>query len=255
MTRTHGKPNNSPPSTKEIETKKKHMKTITNIINPALTAIVLACFALSPVAQARPQPTRTPIDHKIARLRNEIIALDASLITHMSQAETSIGNDVELLHASIVAAQLETVDTAAAYLEAKSLIADLDTLRQHAIADLTMPSGYTPPNVPSTVLAGASTTDPETVLASTYQTSAIILSDLAAFTHDVLRLEASASAVLGVNNVELIMGNGGNDSISIADMFSMQMSMNQLSQLSEMSTAVVSAANTSIESMARNVKQ
>ena len=73
------------------------MKAITNIINPALTAIVLACFALSPVAQARPQPTPTAIDRKIARLRNEIIALDASLITHMSQAETSIGNDVELL--------------------------------------------------------------------------------------------------------------------------------------------------------------
>jgi hypothetical protein len=37
------------------------MKTKTNIISPALTAIVLACFALSPVARAgRPQPTPTP---------------------------------------------------------------------------------------------------------------------------------------------------------------------------------------------------
>lgn len=42
--------------------------------------------------------------------------------------------------------------------------------------------------------------------------------------------------------------------ISIADMFEMQMLMNQLSQLSEMVTSVVSAANTSIGSMARNVK-
>jgi hypothetical protein len=43
-------------------------------------------------------------------------------------------------------------------------------------------------------------------------------------------------------------------SISIADMFDMQMLMNHLSQLSEMSTAVVSAANTAINSMARGVK-
>lgn len=43
-------------------------------------------------------------------------------------------------------------------------------------------------------------------------------------------------------------------SISIADMFDMQMLMNHLSQLSEMSTAVVSASNTAIQDMARNVK-
>jgi len=42
--------------------------------------------------------------------------------------------------------------------------------------------------------------------------------------------------------------------ISIGDMFEMQMLMNHLSQLSEMSTAVVSASNTAILSMARNVK-
>lgn len=43
-------------------------------------------------------------------------------------------------------------------------------------------------------------------------------------------------------------------SISIADMFDMQMLMNHLSQLSEMSTAVVSASHSAISSMARNVK-
>lgn len=42
--------------------------------------------------------------------------------------------------------------------------------------------------------------------------------------------------------------------ISIGDMFEMQMLMNHLSQLSEMSTSVVSATNTAISSMARNVK-
>jgi len=43
-------------------------------------------------------------------------------------------------------------------------------------------------------------------------------------------------------------------SISIGDMFEMQMLMNNLSQLSEMSTSIVNAANTAISSMARNVK-
>lgn len=42
--------------------------------------------------------------------------------------------------------------------------------------------------------------------------------------------------------------------ISIGDMFEMQMLMNHLSQLSEMSTSVVSASNSAIASMARNVK-
>lgn len=42
--------------------------------------------------------------------------------------------------------------------------------------------------------------------------------------------------------------------ISIGDMFEMQMLMNHLSQLSEMSTAVVSASNQAITRMAQNVK-
>lgn len=42
--------------------------------------------------------------------------------------------------------------------------------------------------------------------------------------------------------------------ISITDMFEMQMLMNHLSQLSEMSTSVISAAHSSVMSMARNVK-
>ncbi len=43
-------------------------------------------------------------------------------------------------------------------------------------------------------------------------------------------------------------------SISIGDMFEMQMLMNHLSQSSEMATNVVAASNTAISSMARNVK-
>ncbi|MEM1283485.1 MAG: DUF5407 family protein [Chlamydiota bacterium] len=42
--------------------------------------------------------------------------------------------------------------------------------------------------------------------------------------------------------------------ISIGDMFEMQMLMNHLSQVSEMATNVVAAANSAIMSMARNVK-
>jgi len=43
-------------------------------------------------------------------------------------------------------------------------------------------------------------------------------------------------------------------SISIGDMFEMQMIMNHLSQLSEMSTSVVSASNSAISRMAQNIK-
>ncbi len=46
----------------------------------------------------------------------------------------------------------------------------------------------------------------------------------------------------------------GKDDISIAEMFEMQMLMNHLSQLSEMSTNVVAASNQAIVMMARNVK-
>ncbi len=42
--------------------------------------------------------------------------------------------------------------------------------------------------------------------------------------------------------------------MSIADMFDLQMTMNKLSQFSEMSTSIISALNTSINSMARNIK-
>lgn len=42
--------------------------------------------------------------------------------------------------------------------------------------------------------------------------------------------------------------------ISIGDMFEMQMLMNHLSQVSEMSSNVVAAANSAIMTMARNVK-
>jgi hypothetical protein len=42
-------------------------------------------------------------------------------------------------------------------------------------------------------------------------------------------------------------------SMSIADMFDLQMAMNRLSQLSDMSTSVIQAMNTSVGSIAKNV--
>jgi hypothetical protein len=47
---------------------------------------------------------------------------------------------------------------------------------------------------------------------------------------------------------------GRRSAISIGDMFEMQMLMNHLSQLSEMATSVVSASNSAIASMSRNIK-
>lgn len=43
-------------------------------------------------------------------------------------------------------------------------------------------------------------------------------------------------------------------SMSIADMFDLQMAMNKLSQFTEMSTSVISAMNTSVNNVARNIK-
>ena len=42
--------------------------------------------------------------------------------------------------------------------------------------------------------------------------------------------------------------------MSIGDMFDLQMAMNKLQQFSELSTSVISSMNTSINSMARNIK-
>jgi hypothetical protein len=220
----------------------------------AVLAIAAAVLFLTVCAKA------DPIDHKIARLRHEIIALDASLITSMSEAETKISNDVDLLHASIIAAQLETVDTQAAYREAKSLIHDLDVLRQQAIEDLTLPSNYTPPNVPvsalgaasmeqesvlasSTALVGAST-EPESALASTY-------GDLNASFNEMSVIIAKATLEVR-KKLEMLSAN--HENINVVEMFQLQMAMNHLSQLSEMSTSIMSAVNSSIASMARNVK-
>lgn len=60
-----------------------------------------------------------------------------------------------------------------------------------------------------------------------------------------------AAKIEGIRKKE---AEGGNQEMSIAEMFDLQMSMNKLQQYSEMSTSVVSAMNTSINAMARNIK-
>jgi hypothetical protein len=207
----------------------------------AVSAIVTvtSLFAVCPHAcpfGPDPEPA------KIAHLRNEIVELDASLITIMTEAENSISDDVESLHACIVADQMETVDSAAAYREAKSLVHDLDALRKHAIADLTLPSGYTPPAVVSQPLTGPMT-DLNPVLKSTYLDIAtamrLLVTDIDA---KALDLEKKLGVVANEEN------------ISIAHVFEAQIMMSQLSHLSEASTSIMAAANASIASMARNVK-
>lgn len=61
--------------------------------------------------------------------------------------------------------------------------------------------------------------------------------------------DATASAKLKLLEIK-----NRRSAISIGDMFEMQMLMNHLSQLSEMSTSVVSASNSAIQRMAQNIK-
>jgi len=68
---------------------------------------------------------------------------------------------------------------------------------------------------------------------------------------DLFRLISDATASAKAKLLEI---KDQKSAISIGDMFEMQMLMNHLSQLSEMSTSVVSASHTAISSMARNVK-
>ncbi len=73
-----------------------------------------------------------------------------------------------------------------------------------------------------------------------------------AFNINFLITMVNSASVSAKSKLEILQAR--RSAISIADMFDMQMLMNHLAQLSEMSTSIVSAANTSIMSMARNVK-
>jgi predicted PurR-regulated permease PerM len=68
----------------------------------------------------------------------------------------------------------------------------------------------------------------------------------------VLFQAVTNATVSAQNKLQQLKNN--QSSISIGDMFEMQMLMNHLSQLSEMATAVVSALHSAIKSMAQNVR-
>jgi len=66
-------------------------------------------------------------------------------------------------------------------------------------------------------------------------------------------LVAAIEDLTAVAKSKIAMIRSKRSAMSIADMFDLQMAMNRLSQLSEMSTSVISSMNTSISSMAKNV--
>ncbi len=66
-------------------------------------------------------------------------------------------------------------------------------------------------------------------------------------------LDTINAATVEVKNQMDTISQAGSD-VGVGDMFKLQMVMNKLSQLSEMSSSVISSANQAIYSMARNVK-
>jgi hypothetical protein len=68
--------------------------------------------------------------------------------------------------------------------------------------------------------------------------------------------EAELDAVAGglQTGVEINKTLSREPSIRIADVFETQMLLNRLSHLSEMSTSIISASNSAISSLARNIK-
>ncbi len=72
------------------------------------------------------------------------------------------------------------------------------------------------------------------------------------FTVQQLFLVVNNAVASAQAQLQLIAAN--RSSVSIGDMFQMQMLMNHLSQLSEMATDVVQSSNSALMSMARNIK-
>lgn len=73
-----------------------------------------------------------------------------------------------------------------------------------------------------------------------------------AFRVDFLISIINDATVSAKNKLQILQAR--RSAVSIADMFDMQMLMNKLSQLSEATSSVVSAMNTSIMSIARGIK-
>jgi hypothetical protein len=67
-------------------------------------------------------------------------------------------------------------------------------------------------------------------------------------------LVSAIEELTAVAKSKIAMIRSKRSAMSISDMFDLQMSMNNLSQLSEMSTSVISSMNSSITSMAKNIR-
>ena len=87
-------------------------------------------------------------------------------------------------------------------------------------------------------------------------TSASLSADTVADTTDPDSLPAlfSIDDAAADAATRLLQVDASKEAVTVGDMFEMQMLMNQLAQLSELSTAVVSADNQAIKSSARNVR-
>jgi hypothetical protein len=98
-----------------------------------------------------------------------------------------------------------------------------------------MSSGYTTPSSwPTSV---------QTTLGASKKTGV----DFSVLVDEIERLTQQAKSKIG--NIR-----SKGSAMSIGDMFDLQMAMNKLQQFSEMSTSVISAMNSSINTMAHNVK-
>jgi hypothetical protein len=75
----------------------------------------------------------------------------------------------------------------------------------------------------------------------------------AAFNPNSLATLINNATLIAQNKLTVLKSRGS--AMSIADMFDMQILMNQLSQLSEMSSAVISAANSAVSKMAQAISR
>jgi hypothetical protein len=89
---------------------------------------------------------------------------------------------------------------------------------------------------------------------ATFTSSSATQAQLEASTFQLDQLIALVNQVSNDAKTKLSTIQSQREAVSIGDMFEMQMLMNHLSELAEMSTAVVSAANQALLDMARDVK-
>jgi hypothetical protein len=193
-------------------------------------------YAVITLAMACGSRATTSLDD----LRADLATTSGDLVTALTQAQ-GLSTDIVTLHDDIVADGLETPDSAPGFTEAQTETAEFTTLLNDATATLPLPAGFTaqPPNgsapTPSATTQDALTT----ALNDTFALAQLF--------------DAVTQATLAAEQKLLDLQKQG-ESMSVGDMFELQMLMNRLAQLSEMATSVTSASNSAIGTMARNVK-